>query len=213
VSRGLSSPNATAATARHVRPITFVEFQFASGTLRLHSGVGTYTWGSNDWLGIGSLGSMSEVEETEAPGAGYKVSYQLSGIDSTILTEALGEQIYGRLVIRYEGMLDDNGQLVDTPHELRRDYMDVMEIARGGEIDTVTLHCESELIRDTRPPGAMFSDEDQQVLFAGDTGFQYLAKLEDAQIHWGPGGDPVTTPGGPYHTPWYDPGFYDPANP
>ena len=120
------------------------------------------------------------------------MSYQLSGINSTILTEALGEQIYERLVIRYEGFIDDNGALVDTPHELRRDFMDTMEIARGGEIDVITLRCESEHIRDTRAPGGMFSDEDQQVLFAGDTGFQYLPQMEATPgPHWGPGGDRV----------------------
>lgn len=190
MSRGLSSPNATAAAARHVRPITFLELRFDAATLRLHTGVGTYPWGGFDWLGIGSLGQMSEVEETDAMSA-YRVSYQLSGIDSTVLAEALDQKIYKRLVIRYEGFLDDNGQLVDTPHELRRDFMDTMEIARGGEIDTITLHCESEMIGDTRPPGGMFSDEDQQALFSGDTGFEFLPQLIDAQVHWGPGGDPV----------------------
>jgi hypothetical protein len=191
MSRGLSSPNATAASARAVRPISFVELPFASGTLRLHNGVGNYLWGGFTWLGVGSLGSMSEVEETDALTRGYRVSYQLSAIDSTILTQALGEEIYERVVVRYEGFLDDNGQLVDTPHELRRDLMDTMETAIGGEIDTVTLHCESEQIRDTQAPGGMFSDEDQQVLFAGDTGFEFLPQLLDAQVHWGPGGDRV----------------------
>lgn len=195
MSRGLSSLNATAASQRHVRPITFLELQFASGTLRLHNGVGTYTWGGQTWIGVGNLGTMSDVEETDELSA-YRVSYQLSGINSAILTEALGEQIYERLVIRYEGFIDDNGALVDTPHELRRDFMDTMEIARGGDMDTITLHCESEHIRDTRAPGGMFSDEDQQVLFSGDTGFQFLPQMIDAQIHWGPGGDRVTfTPG------------------
>lgn len=198
MSRGLSSPNATAFAQRHVRPISFIEFQFASGTLRLHNGVGSYTWGGQTWIGVGNLGTMSDVEETDELSA-YRVSYQLSGINTAILTEALGEQIYERLAIRYEGTLDDNGALVDTPHELRRDFMDTMEIARGGEIDTITLHCESEHIRDSRAPGGMFSDEDQQVLFASDTGFQFLPQMIDAQVHWGPGGHQVQAglPGGP----------------
>lgn len=190
MSRGLSSANATAIAARHIRPITFVELQFDSGTLRLHNGVGSYVWGGNTWLGAGSLASMSQVEESDALSP-YRVSYQLSGINSTILVEALEQEIFERLVIRYEGFLDENGQLVDDPHEFRRDYMDTMEVQRGGEMDWVVLHCESEHIRDTRPPGRMFSDEDQQAAFAGDTGFQYLPQMIDAQVSWGPGGDRV----------------------
>lgn len=196
MSRGLTSANATAAAARHIRPITFLELQFDSGTLRLHNGVGSYSWGGFTWIGAGALGSMSPVEESDEQSP-YRVSYQLSGINSTILAEADNESIYERLVIRYEGFLDENGQLVDTPHEFRRDFMDTMETSEGGEIETVTLHCESEMIRDTRAPGGMFSDEDQQVAFSGDTGFQYLPQMIDAQVHWGPGGDRVTFPRDP----------------
>lgn len=190
MSRGLTSLNAAAASARHVRPITFLELRFDSATLYLHNGVGTYIWGGHTWIGVGALGSIGDVDESDdlsAPGA----IYQLSGINTTILTESLGEQIYKRLAIRYEGFLDDNGALVDTPHELRRDFMHRMPSSRGGEIDTITLHCESEMIADRRAPGGMFSDEDQQVLFPGDTGFQYVPQMMDAQIQWGPGGERV----------------------
>lgn len=194
MSRGLTTANATAAAQRHVRPIDFLELRYdaPTGTLYLHNGVGNYTWGGHTWSGLGALGAMSPIEETEEQSA-YRVSYQLSGVNTTIITQALNENIYKRLAIRYAGFLDENGQLVDTPHELRRDFMDQMPIAQGGEIDTVTLNCESEMIRDTRAPGRMFSDEDQQVAFAGDTGFQFLPQLIDADIHWGPGGDQVTS--------------------
>jgi hypothetical protein len=191
MSRGLTTPNANAASARHVRGITFLELQFVSGTLYLHTGVGTYTWGSRTWLGIGALGSMSPVEETDEI-APYRVSYMLSAINDTILAQSLLEEIYDCLVIRYEGFLDIDGKLVDTPHEFRRDMMDAMESSIGGEIDQITLHCESEHIRDTRAPGRMFSDEDQQAIFPGDTGFKFLPQLVDAQVHWGPGGDKAT---------------------
>lgn len=193
MSRGLTTANATAAEARHVRPVTFLELRFdaPTGTLYLHNGIGPLSWGGHTWSGAGALASMSPVEESDEQTA-YRVSYQLSGVNSTIIGEALKENIYERLAIRYEGFLDENGQLVDTPHELRRDFMDQMLISHGGDIDSVTLHCESEMIRDMRAPGRMFSDEDQQVAFAGDTGFQYLPQMVDAEVHWGPGGDRVT---------------------
>src|SRR5690242_2973408 len=154
MSRGLTSLNATAAAQRHVRPITFLELRLASGTLYLHNGVGTYSWGSQTWIGVGNLGQISDVEESDDRTA-YPATYQLCGVNSTILTEALGEQIYKRLAIRYEGFLDDNGALVDTPHEYRRDFMTKMEILRGGDVDVIVLHCESERIRDNKAPGGL----------------------------------------------------------
>ena len=116
------------------------------------------------------------------------------------MNEALNEEVYKRLAIRYDGFIGDDGALVATPDEVRRDYMDTLEILRGEEMDSVMLNCESELVRDTQAPGAMFTDEDQQVLFASDTGFQYMAQMIDAQPFWGPGGDRVHT-------------GYDPLNP
>lgn len=200
MSRGLSSLNATAASQRHVRKITFIELRFdaPTGTQYLHDGVGSYTWGGHTWTGLGALGAIGDVEESDDLSANGTV-YQLSGVNSTLLGEALAEQIYERLAIRYEGFIDDNGALVDTPHELRRDFMHTMPTVRGGEVDTITLNCESEMIRDNRAPGGMFSDEDQQVLFASDTGFQYVPQMIDAQVQWGPGGEKVR--------------FTDPLNP
>lgn len=208
MSRGLAAGNAAAIALPHIRPITFLELQLDSGTLRLHTAVGTYTWGGFSWIGIGALGSVAPYEESEGSSP-YRITYRLNGLNSTILVEALNEEVFERLAIRYDGFIGDDGQLVADPDEVRRDFMDTMEILRGDEMDSILLHCENELVRDTQAPGGLFSDEDQQALYSGDTGFQYLAQMIDAQIHWGPGGDRVTF-GEPTTTPRTRPG---PRNP
>lgn len=190
MSRGLAAANATAASAPHVRPITFLELQLDTGTLRLHTAVGNYTWGGFTWTGVGALGEVAPHEESDGSSP-YRISYRLNGLNSTILFEALNEEVFERLAIRYDGFIGDDGRLVADPDEVRRDLMDTMEVLRGDEMDSVVLHCENELVRDTQAPGGLFSDEDQQALFAGDTGFQYLAQMLDAQPYWGPGGTPV----------------------
>lgn len=187
MSRGLAAANGTASDLAHKRPIVFIELQFDSGTLYLHNAVGTYIWGSQTWIGVGALGEVAPHEEADGQSP-YRISYRLNGLNATILSEALNEEVFERLAIRYDGFIGDDGQLVADPDETRRDFMDTMEIVRGDEMDSVMLNCESEHVRDTQAPGGLFSDEDQQALFAGDTGFQYLAQMIDAQIHWGPGG-------------------------
>lgn len=202
MSRGLAAPNAAAALLPHKRPIVFLELQFDSGTLRLHNAVGNYTWGGNTWTGVGALGEVAPYEESEGSSP-YRISYRLNGLNSTILSEALNEEVYKRLAIRYDGFIGDDGQLVADPDETRRDYMDTMEVIRGDEMESVMLNCESEYVRDTQAPGGLFSDEDQQALFAGDTGFQYLAQMVDGaqSVHWGPGGEKVSVPGRPRTSP------------
>jgi hypothetical protein len=189
MSRGLNATNVTAATAAHVRPIVFLELQFDSGTLRLHNAVGSMTWGGNTWLGIGALGEIAPHEESDDPSP-YRISYRLNGLNSTILQEALAEEVFERLAIRYDGFIGADGALVADPDETRRDFMDTMEIIRGDEMDSVMLNCESELVRDSQAPGGMFTDEDQQALYSGDTGFQYLAQIVAGAdgVRWGPGG-------------------------
>lgn len=190
MSRGLAAANVLAAQQRHVRPIVFLEFQFDSGTLRFHNAVGTYTWGGNSWLGVGALGEIPPYEESDDP-TPYRTSYALNGLNAAILSEALEEEVFERLAIRYDGFIGDDGQLVADPDETRRDLMDTMEILRGDGMESVIVHCENERARDTQAPGGLFSDEDQQSLYAGDTGFQYLAQMIDSQVHWGPGGERV----------------------
>lgn len=207
MSRGLDSTNVTAASAAHVRPVVFLELQFDSGTLYLHNAVGTYTWGGHDWLGIGALGEIAPHEESDDPSA-YRISYRLNGLNSTILQEAIAEEVFERLAIRYDGFIGDTGALVADPDETRRDFMDTMDVVRGDDMDSVMLNCESELVRDTQAPGGLFSDEDQQALYSGDTGFQYLAQMIDAQVHWGPGGIGVNFGSTP-QTPRLPPGVYN----
>jgi len=195
MSRGLAATNVTAATAAHKRPITFLELQLDSGTLRLHNAVGNYTWGGFTWIGVGALAEVAPLEESEGSSA-YRISYRLNGLNGTILAEAIEEEVFERLAIRYDGFIGDDGQLVADPDEVRRDLMDNMEVLRGDGMESVMLHCESEHVRDTQAPGGLFSDEDQQALFSGDTGFQY-PQMIDAQIHWGPGGMKVFLGGQP----------------
>jgi len=187
----MAAANVTASGLGLVRPVTFIEIQFDAATLYVHDHIGSFTWNSQTWTGLGALGAVSHLQESDDRSP-YRVSLTLSGIDATIIDEALNQEIYERLVIIYIGFIGDDGALVADPDERIRGYADSMEVSIGGDTDTVKLNMESELIRDTKANGLLFSDEDQQTLYGGDTGFQFLAQLIDARIWWGPGGIDAT---------------------
>ena len=63
MSRGFPADVATALAQQHVAIVSFAKLEFPSGTVYLHNSLGTYTWGGQDWLGVGDLGSISQVEE------------------------------------------------------------------------------------------------------------------------------------------------------
>ena len=66
MSRGFPADVATALAQQHVAIVSFAKLEFPSGTVYVHNSLGTYTWDEGrckDWLGVGDLGSISQVEE------------------------------------------------------------------------------------------------------------------------------------------------------
>lgn len=207
MSRSNAAANTTASQAAHVRPITFVKLEFDSGTLRLHNGVGRYEWGLDDssppatavWTGLGAIVSISPIKENDQLSP-QRVSFALNALDQTLLDELDSEELFERVVTVYWGYLGDDGALTADPDERWRGFMDHSEISLG-EVDAIHLHCESEMVRDFRANGGMFTEEDQQERYSGDVGFQYLDQMAaNPRVHWGPNGervffgDPPTAP-------------------
>ena len=63
MTRGLPTAVETALAQPYVSIVTFAKLEFPSGTIYVHNSIGTYNWDSQDWLGVGDLGSISQVEE------------------------------------------------------------------------------------------------------------------------------------------------------
>lgn len=186
MSRGLSAGNLAAIALPHIRPIVFVKFEFDGGTEYVHNAVGTFTWGSQTWTGIGAVGQISALEEglDLSP---FGVTMQLNALNPDLMAIATGEEVFNRRVTIYIGYLDENGALVADPQERWSGYMDHVSIRLGGE-DGIMLQCENDFRFFDRANGSLFTDEDQQRRFGGDVFFEFLDQMIDAQITWGPGG-------------------------
>jgi hypothetical protein len=63
--------------------------------------------------------------------------------------------------------------------------MDTMQITDAGETSQVRIACESRLIDLQRARERRFTDEDQQELYPGDLGLEYVAGLQEREIAWG----------------------------
>jgi hypothetical protein len=167
-----------------VRPALLVELRFLAATVRVWSGVGPLTWDGQTWLGTGTLGRVSSVEETlELKAAG--ASFQLSGVPSDLLTHVLGEPIQRRLVLMWLAFFDENWTVVPDPVLLFRGKMDTVEIADGGPTATVTLFAESALRDLERARVRRYTDQDQQAEYPGDLGFAFVTALQETNLLWG----------------------------
>lgn len=160
------------------------EMEFGTGTVRAWTGYGDFVWGSLTFNGTGNLGRVDPIEETvETRAVGLR--YQLSGIDSSLITLALDDPYQNRPARLWLAILDDDGQLVADPIKLSEGKMDVMSIDDDGSTATITLSTESQLIDLRKPRLLLNTHADQQALYPGDDGFEFVEAIADRPIIWG----------------------------
>ena len=185
MSRGFPAAVSTALAQQNVAIVTFAKLEFPSGTVYLHNSLGSYTWGGHDWLGVGDLGSISQVEEglDVSP---YAITLTLSGLDATISGAALTEDYYLHGVTVYLGVLDTDDVLIDTPTQIWAGFMDQMNMTVGADGgDAIQLVAESELSRFNKSLNLMYTNTAQQERSSGDLFFNFLHRIEGAKINWG----------------------------
>lgn len=184
MSRGFSSGVLTALQSQNVKVVTFAELDFASGTIYAHNSIGTYTWGGQDWLGVGDFANVSSIQEG-AEVSPYSVSLTLSGLDSTLSGAALTEDYFMRDVTIYLGLLDADDELIEDPSQVWSGFMDVMTISAGASGgDSITLTCESELARFDRSSNLRYTHANQQKKDPTDKFFEFLKDIEGVKIKW-----------------------------
>jgi len=197
MTRGFSTAVNTALQAQNVNLVMFAKLEFPSGTLYVHNGLGTYTWDSQNWLGVGDLGSISKVEEG-VDVSPYAITLTLSGLDATISGAALTEDYFMHPVTVYLGVLDSDDTLIDTPTQVWAGFMDQMNLTVGADGgDAIQLIAESELSRFDKSKNLMYTNANQQQRYSGDLFFSHIHKVEGAKIKWGAsegGQGPVDNP-------------------
>jgi hypothetical protein len=183
MARDLTAGVITQLQAASVEVGILFEGEFASGWVRLWSGVGTLSWDSKSWSGVGTLLGISGIDETnEIRASGLTVS--LSGVPSDLLSAALGDARSGKTGRVYLAFFS-GGSIVADPILQFEGRLDVPAIEDGPDTATISISYESELIDLERARERRYTPEDQAIDFPGDLGFDYVAALQDAQITWG----------------------------
>jgi hypothetical protein len=174
----------TALEAPLLRPAFFVSAAFASETLYLWSGTGSVVWNGQTWLGVGSFGSITPIEEgstVEARGA----SLTLSGIDPNVLGDALTDLRQGLPVTVWVALFDDTLALIPNPVIGFQGRMDQPTISHDGQTCTIQINCESRLVDLNVPAERRYTNEDQQRDYPGDRGFEFVNSIQEVTIYWG----------------------------
>lgn len=182
--RDLTNAVKTAIVADQVLPILLFQGEFASGFVRVWSGIGDLSWNSEVWSGVGNLGGVSNIQENSDIQANG-VTVTMSGIPSDLISLVLGDVIQGKLGKIYFGFLNVNGTIIDDPVLMFEGRLDVPQISENGGDATIQISYESRLIDLQKSRESRYTNEDQQRIYAGDLGFEFVPDLADKQITWG----------------------------
>ena len=186
MSRGASTAFKSAAAAGNVAPALLAYFDFSGGAVRIWSGLGDLSWGGNTYTGGGDLVNVEPVQETNEVRANG-LSFRLNGMPSAMVTRILAENYRGRSCKLWLGLFDAAGAIIADPLLLFSGRMDQCLLEDSGDTASITLVAESRLVDLQRPRERRRTTVDQQGLFSGDLGFDYVAGLQDREIVWGGG--------------------------
>jgi hypothetical protein len=184
MSRDMTGAMAAEVCARQIRCALFAELHFASSVERVWSGLGTLSWDGYDWLGIGTLGKVGVVTEDSQLNA-QALQISLSGIDSDLLSYALGEVQQGLPVKLWFATFDDAGNITVSPTLCYAGRMDQISILQDTSTATIGITVENRLSDLQRKVERRFTDRDQRLNYPNDLGFAFIAWTMDWNGSWG----------------------------
>jgi hypothetical protein len=186
MSRGLTAAFLTAADAGTVYPAILCNFDFSGGQINTWTGTGNLVYGGLTYSGIGDQMGMSAIEETEHTQANG-VSFTLNGIPSANVSSIFNQDYRNRVCTVQLALFASLTATtpITAPAVMFVGRMDQALMDDDGETATINLTAESRLIDLQRPRARRYTDEDQQAVYSGDLGLEYVAGLQDKELMWG----------------------------
>lgn len=182
--RSLSGDMVTEVTTAQLSPILLASLNFST-PVYLWTGYGNLVYNSTTYLGLGTLGTISPVEETTDLAA-RGISMKLSGVPTANVAIALTENYQGReCSIMFGALSPTAGTLISSPVTVFSGRMDVMQITDDGQSAEIIVTAESKLMDFKRPREVRYTDEEQQQLYAGDVGLEFVNDIQEKVVYWG----------------------------
>jgi len=162
--------------------VVLIELDFPSGILYAHNGVGTYTIGGNDYLGVGAYGSISAMAESVQL-VDNPVVLTLSSITEEIIEAIRNDDIYGRSAIISLVAINSDLEITGTPTIWISGYMEKKALSVGNN-DGVSITIQDESAKLRQRNNKRFTLEDHQAENVGDLFLEFLPYVQNASVEW-----------------------------
>lgn len=169
------------------RPFLLIEAMFDNDPWRSWTGNGLLQWSQRNWVGLGSIISISAPQES-SDGRANPLTLRMNsgnGVDpSKYIANVLATHVQGRPLRIWWGFMTDLGAIVDSPLLVYSGFMDQIRIVDTGGSCAIDLGCEQELIDQSRAAKFRMTPRRLQETSPGDKGFDYVASIEERQVPW-----------------------------
>ncbi|MBL3601305.1 MAG: hypothetical protein JMN25_15810 [gamma proteobacterium endosymbiont of Lamellibrachia anaximandri] len=180
--RDLHTDTQAQLATRHIPLLAFVEMEFGSGVLRLHSGAGNIVWNGQTWVGAGALGEISAIQESDELQS-MDLQLALSGISPALMATAMSEEYHNRPARLWLAILDSHYQIQGDPIGPFVGTMDTMD-GELGEEGKIVVTVKNRLADWERPRARRYTNEDQQAEFPGDLGMEFVSQMVEIELIW-----------------------------
>ena len=174
-SAALISATRNGTAARH----EFFEFLHPAGAIRVWNGVGEFLIGGLVYSGIGGLGGLSGISDSVEIQQ-HEITCYLNNVGLSALRADDGD-VRGAPAKIVSAMIDEHGAIVYS----RIVFLGVGDVLKSKVHERqarFTLTLRSYLADWSTAPKAFYTPQDQQRLYATDSGFDYVKSLQDSTI-------------------------------
>ena len=182
MSRTLSTANENESEEEIIEVVLLVKFEFDT-PVYVHSNVANIGFDGNVYTGVGDLGAVGGLEETETLSPN-PVTFELSGLVPGTIAEALDAGNFGDRIECYMGFMDTTGELVDDPVLIAAGTFDHADIEFGDQT-RVVITMQHDLARLRVKAGRRWTDEDHRQYYPDDTFFAYIHRVGNRTLLWG----------------------------
>lgn len=181
--RSLSSALQTAIVQPVVNVIYLVRVDFDSGSATWNSGMKDLIFDGATYRAAGHLGAISQIQETQGiKAAGITIT--MSGIKPEILAMVKDHPFLDRKCYVYLAAVDENFTFDSSKCVMVfRGSLDSMN-GTVGNTASITMGVKSRLADWERPRRLRYTDADQQKLYPGDAGMEFIPQLSQKKLIW-----------------------------
>jgi len=186
----MTNRGATAAVIAEVakqanQPFHLAEAVFDGETVRMTDAYRNVIWNGYEYIAVGYLLEFSDIKETATLQVS-EITVSLSGIDQTLVSVFLSQNYIDRSFIIYKALFDENFAIISNPIPIFEGRMDdpVIDEDPDSGKSVISVRVSNHWVDFERIPGRHTNNEEQQLHYPGDKGFEYASEIVK-DIWWG----------------------------